>query len=68
MIHDDALMAFVAWCRMNAWQYTSDPDLVRRVFNAYAALPPLEPRLSTTPNDDPVTVRYVSGAGGSSSG
>lgn len=39
MIADEALMAFVAWCRMNAWQYTSDPVLVRRVFDAYAGLP-----------------------------
>ncbi len=41
MISDEALMAFVAWCRMNHWTLINDPALVRRVFDAYAGLPPL---------------------------
>jgi hypothetical protein len=35
VISDEALMAFVGWCRMNHWTYTNDPVLVRRVFDAY---------------------------------
>lgn len=42
MISDEALMAFVAWCRMNHWRYTNDPVLVRRVFDAYALVPDLQ--------------------------
>lgn len=36
--NDDTLMAFVQWCRMNGWQITSDPEIVRRVFHAYTGL------------------------------
>lgn len=35
---DDTLMAFVQWCRMNSWQITGDPVIVRRVFHAYTGL------------------------------
>jgi len=41
-ISDEALMAFVSWCRSNHWTHVSDPELVRRVFDAYALLPPVE--------------------------
>jgi hypothetical protein len=41
VITDDALMAFVDWCRMNHGRFVYDPVLVRRVFNAYAGLPDL---------------------------
>ena len=41
-INDEALMAFVSWCRSNHWTHVSDPVLVRRVFDAYALLPPVE--------------------------
>lgn len=38
MISDEALMAFVAWCRATM---INDPAEVRRVFDFYVALPPL---------------------------
>ena len=39
VISDEALMAFVDWCRMNHGRFVYDPVLVRRVFDAYAGLP-----------------------------
>jgi hypothetical protein len=36
---DDALMAFVLWCRLNDERITSMPDLCRTVLKAYAKHP-----------------------------
>ena len=38
VISDEALMAFVEWCRLNSRKVVNDEVLVRRVFEAYAGL------------------------------
>ncbi len=42
-ISDEALLAFVDWCRLNPWRLVYDKELMRRVFDAYAALTPPDP-------------------------
>lgn len=34
-ISDEALLAFVEWCRLNDRRIVGDPLIVRRVLNAY---------------------------------
>ena len=41
-ISDEALLAFAQWCRVNHFAHVANPVLVRRVFDAYAGLPPLD--------------------------
>ena len=41
-ISDEALVAFVDWCRLNPWRLVYDKALMRRVFDAYASVAPLD--------------------------
>jgi hypothetical protein len=34
-ISDTALVAFVVWCRENSRDIVTNPDIARRVYNAY---------------------------------
>ena len=43
-ITDDALVAFVRWCRLNDGQLVTEPVTARRVFNAYRLIPPVVSR------------------------
>ena len=56
-ITDDALVAFVRWCRLNDGQLVTQPVTARRVFNAYRLLPPLE-KICTECGDDLVCEGY----------
>jgi hypothetical protein len=40
-ITDEALVAFVRWCRLNDGQLVTEPVTARRVYNAYRLLPPV---------------------------
>jgi hypothetical protein len=41
-ITDEALVAFALWCRINEYRLVTDPEISRRVFNAYRLLPPAQ--------------------------
>lgn len=45
-ITDEALLAFVQWCRMNDARLVSDPVIARQVFNAYRLLPALNKKVA----------------------
>lgn len=48
-ITDDALVAFVLWCRANDAALVTDPVVARRVFDAYRLLKPLsQPEAATS--------------------
>lgn len=47
-ISDEALLAFAQWCRLNHPRTVYDPVLLRRVFDAYSALPPEKERWPLT--------------------
>lgn len=40
IITDEALIAFIQWARVNDERLVTDPEIARRVFNAYRLLPP----------------------------
>jgi hypothetical protein len=52
---DEALVCFVQWCRWNDRDLVENPEVARRVFNAYAAIPPYD-----APPNDGSTARKLS--------
>lgn len=41
-ITDEALVAFAQWCRGNDPALVTDPKILRRVYDAYRLLPPVQ--------------------------